>query len=303
MVEIAIGVLTGVLVVSTTAAVMLLLKQKKQAQLARERATADALQDAKAAPANENRLVHTLAELGAKLNSGTGSRELREKLATAGFHAEAAASIYMGSKLLLLCVGALVAGALVLPLMLKAAVKLSLVAMVAGICFLVPNMVLGLRRRSRSQKIRRNLPDAIDLLEICVSAGMGLDMAWNAVAEEVRRVNPPLADEMELTNLEINLGSGRAVAMRHMAERTGAEEISSLVALLVQAERFGASIVDALTTFADTMREMRSSRAEEAAEKMTVKMLFPMVLFIFPPLLIVMVGPAVVELTRTISGR
>jgi hypothetical protein len=162
---------------------------------------------------------------------------------------------------------------------------------------------LGIARDRRRKNIRRHLPDAVDLIEICVSAGLGLDQSWNSVAEEIRRVCPTLADEMELTNLEISLGASRAVAMRHMAERTGAEDISSLVALLVQSERFGASIVDALRTFATTMRETWSRRAEEGAEQMAVKMLFPMVLFIFPALLIVMVGPAVLGFIQAMGSH
>jgi tight adherence protein C len=155
-----------------------------------------------------------------------------------------------------------------------------------------------MQRDRRKAEIERHLPDAIDLLEICVTAGMGLDTAWNSVAADIRRVSPTLADEMELANLEISLGATRAAAMRHMADRTGVEEISSLVALLVQSDRFGASIVDALRVFARSMREIRTQRAEESAEKMAVKLLFPMVLFIFPALLIVMVGPAAVDIYR-----
>ncbi len=127
-------------------------------------------------------------------------------------------------------------------------------------------------------------------------------MAWNSVARQIRGVSGAFADEMELTNLEINLGVPRSTAMRHMAERTGAEDISSLVALLIQSDRFGASIVDALRTFAQSMRESRSQEASEAAEKMSVKLLFPMVLFIFPALLIVMVGPAILELVKTLGN-
>ena len=141
------------------------------------------------------------------------------------------------------------------------------------------------------------MPDAIDLLEICVSSGMGLDMAWNSVAHEIRRVSSILADEMALTNLEIHLGADRADAMRHTSDRTGADEMASLASVLVQSERFGTSIADALRTYATSMREQRSQRAEEAAEKMAVKLLIPMVVFIFPTILVVTAGPAGVKLT------
>jgi tight adherence protein C len=130
---------------------------------------------------------------------------------------------------------------------------------------------------------------------------MGMDMAWNSVSDEVRAVSPTLADEMALTNLEIHLGAPRVVAMRNMARRTGADELSSLVAVLVQSERFGTSVVDALRTYANAMRETRSMRSQEAAEKMAVKLLFPMILFIFPSVILVMIGPAGMTLYKVFA--
>jgi tight adherence protein C len=158
--------------------------------------------------------------------------------------------------------------------------------------FFLPNLAIRFRRRRRALQVRRHLPVAIDLLEVCVTAGMGLDTAWNAVSDEIRHVSMLLADEMMLVNLERQLGASRTLAMRNMAERTGAEELSSLVALLVQTERFGTSVGEALRTFAQSMREARSMRSEEAAEKLAVKLLFPLVFFIFPVMLLVMGGPA-----------
>ena len=160
------------------------------------------------------------------------------------------------------------------------------------VLFLVPNMLVTKRRNARSANIRRHLADAIDLLEVSVSAGLGLDVAWNMVADEIRRVSHVLADEMALTNLEIHLGSPRGIAMRNLVNRTDVKEIAMLVAVMAQSERFGTSIADALSTFAATMREGRSSRAEETAERLAVRMLFPMVLFIFPAIFVIAVGPA-----------
>jgi tight adherence protein C len=128
-----------------------------------------------------------------------------------------------------------------------------------------------------------------------------MDMAWNAVADEIRRVSGVLADEMALANLEVHLGVQRPDAMRHMAERTGAAEISSLVAMLVQTERFGTSIGVALKTFAESIREQRSLLAQETAEKMAVKLIVPMVVLIFPAIVIVMAGPAAMELYKMLS--
>jgi tight adherence protein C len=168
--------------------------------------------------------------------------------------------------------------------------------MVAALFFFLPNLYIARRLGQRRLEVKRHMPDAIDLLEICVSSGMGLDQAWNSVGDEIRIVSPVLADEMALANLELQLGATRAEALRHMADRTGAEEFSSLVAMLVQSERFGTSISEALSVFAKTMRETRSQRAEESAEKMAVKLLFPLVLCIFPVMLIVMAGPAVLTI-------
>lgn len=163
-------------------------------------------------------------------------------------------------------------------------------------------MFIEIRRRKRRNEISCHLPDAIDLLELSVTAGMGLDQAWKAVTDQVRGVSPTLADEMALTNLEIHPGASRPDAMRHMAERTGAPELGSLVACLVQAERFGTSMRQALRNFATGMRENRSQLAQEAAEKMAIKLLFPMILFVFPPAVMVMAGPAFISLFRALGG-
>ena len=299
-IEIAIGLLAGLFVIAIGAALGLLRQHGRQARQARERALSKEKQSDETF--GKRRVSSTAERVGQAMSSGKTSRGLRQRLAMAGFHSESAASTFLGYKLFLLILGALAVGVLVLPLELTLPLKLATAAAAGGCLFMVPNLVVEWRRRKRREEVRRHLPDAIDLLDICVSSGMGLDTAWNAVADEMRRVNTTLADEMDLANLEMSLGAGRAIAMRHMAERTGAEEISSLVALLLQSERFGASVVDALRTFAENLRETRSARAEEAAEKMAVKMLFPMVMFVFPPLLIVLVGPAMVELIATIGG-
>jgi tight adherence protein C len=242
-----------------------------------------------------------LNAVGETATGGKTTGKLARELAAAGFHGQSASYIFMGTKILMLVGGLLLAGALVLPMELAPLQKLVAAVAAAAVLSFVPNMYVQMRRRARTAEIRRTLPVATDLLEICVSSGMGLDMAWNAVADEVRQVSPTLADEMALANLEMQLGAPRPVAMRHMAERTGAEELTSLVALLLQSERFGTSIGDALRMFATTMREERTQKAEEAAEKMTVKLLFPMVLFIFPAALIVMVGPAMIMLIDALS--
>ncbi len=244
-----------------------------------------------------------LARIARAFSPGKPSESLKAELARAGFHDSSAAAVYLGAKVLLLVLGSLVALAIIVPLKLQLPALLLATVSSGIVLSFAPNVVVHLARQKRRDDIRHHLPDAVDLLEICVSAGMGLDMAWNSVADEVRRVSTVLADEMALTNLEMHLGASRTVAMRHMVDRTGAEELGSLVAVLIQSERFGTSMAEALKVFASTMREARSTRAEESAEKMAVKLLFPLVLFIFPVMLIVLAGPAVLQIAKHLTSR
>jgi len=231
------------------------------------------------------------------------SESLKAQLARAGYHSPSASTVYLGSKMLLLIAGTLATVAAILAFELPFAVQLLIGISCGALLSFLPNFVVRVRREKRRTEIRSHLPDAVDLLEICVAAGMGLDMAWNSVADEIRGVSPTLADEMALANLEIHLGASRTEAMRNMVVRTGADELGSLVAVLVQSERFGTSIAEALRTFAASMRTSRSQKAEESAEKMAVKLLFPMVLFIFPVVLIVVAGPAGIVLVDIMGGK
>jgi tight adherence protein C len=253
-------------------------------------------------PGGRTRSLDAISRLGESVSGGKTSKTLKEQLAQAGYHDPAAPTIYMGAKMLLFIVGLVGSLALFVPLALAMHLKVVSILCVTGLLSFVPNLVVARRRSRRRTEVQLHLPDAVDLLEICVSSGMGIDMAWNAVSDEVRRVSPTLGDEMALANLEIHLGAPRADAMRHMAERTGVDDIASLVATLVQSERFGTSIAEALRVFAESMREQRSQRAQEAAEKMAVKLLFPLVLCIFPAMLIVVSGPAFITIYKTIGG-
>jgi tight adherence protein C len=255
-----------------------------------------------ASPAGSSRIMQVLIRLGKLSGGGKTSGNLRAELASAGFHNANASAIFIGAKAGLFVIT--LVGVLLLASALNTSFRqtLLLIMVVCGIAFFLPNLVVESRRRVRRLDISRHLPDAIDLLEISVTAGMGLDQAWNAVADQVRAVSSNLADEMALTNLEIHLGASRPDALRHMAARTGAAELGSLVACLVQAERFGTSVRQALRNFATDMRESRSQIAQETAEKMAIKLLFPMILFVFPPAVMVMAGPAFITLTRALKG-
>lgn len=243
-------------------------------------------------------LLRFLEAIGNYASHGRTSTSLWEELVRAGFYSKAAPASYTGIKMLLFLIGLGGTAILLLPTQLNTSMKISLI-FTGGTClFFVPNIVLKICLKKRHDEISLYLPDAVDLLEICVSSGIGLSMAWNIVADEIGNVSPTLNNAMALTNFEIHLGVSRIDAMRRMAVRTGVEKISSLAATLVQTERFGTSIASALKEFAQSLREERYFRAEEQAEKTAVKLIIPMVLFIFPTIFIVTAGPAVVEIAK-----
>jgi tight adherence protein C len=246
--------------------------------------------------------LRTLSRLGLAISGRAPSGKLAERLARAGYFGQSAPAVFLGAKMFLFLAGA---GAVVvalsfIPTSWTFQTKAILVALIAGALFFVPNIALSVRRDKRRQNIRLGFPDAVDLLEVCVSSGMGLDMAWNLVGREIAHVHFILAEEMALTDLEVHLGEKRIVAMQHMAERTGVDEVRSLAGMLLQSERFGTSIADALRTFSMSMRESRIARAQEQAEKTAVKLILPMVFFVFPPIIIVLVGPAALRIANVL---
>ena len=294
MMELVIPILVFLTVVLTGSGIVLAVASRRRSLLPRLGSASAG--EAGVEVSGQSPVVRVASGLGRTLSLGRFSARLRAQLARAGYYRDSAAATYLGAKLILLVVGAAGIALVVVPFAMPVAIKVYLAGLAGACLFFVPNLLVRLKRRRRLGEIRRHLPDVIDLLEICVSAGMGLDMAWNAVSQEIREVCPTLADEMALVNLEVQLGATRTQAMRNMAARTGAEELSSLVALLVQSERFGTSVGEALRVFAGSSREERSARAEVAAEKMAVKLLFPLIFFILPVMLIVAVGPAVIAL-------
>lgn len=168
------------------------------------------------------------------------------------------------------------------------------VAVVLG--FLLPDFVLGYLIRRRQLEIRLGLPEALDLLTICVEAGLGLDQAILRVADEQRISQPQLAEELNLVNLEQRAGKPRVEALRNLAGRTDVESVRSLVAMLIQTDHFGTSVADSLRVHADSLRTQRRQEVEEQAAKTTVKLIFPLVFFIFPSLFVVVLGPAVIKI-------
>jgi tight adherence protein C len=162
--------------------------------------------------------------------------------------------------------------------------------------FFIPRFLLKRKLQERQRRLRLGLPDALDLTVICVEAGLSLDQAMMRVGEDLRTAHPELSGEFHLFDLETRAGKPRVEALRNLAERTGVDDIRALVGTLIQTDRFGTSVAQALRVHSDSLRTERRQRAEEQAAKTTVKMIIPLVLFVMPSLIFVTVGPAVIQL-------
>lgn len=227
---------------------------------------------------------------------------LRQRFMNAGWRGEHVATLFFGVKAVLTFVlpglALLITGIGAVPL--KDNQVMVTVLGMAALGYYLPNLILARRVFTRKREIFEGLPDAVDLMMVCLEAGLGLDAAIARVAQEIRLRSPQLADELYLVGLELRAGASRERSLRNMALRTGVEEMDELVTMLVQCDRFGASIADSLRVQADTLRTKRRQRAEEAAAKTPVKLLFPLIFFIFPALLLVLMGPAIISIYRVL---
>lgn len=224
-----------------------------------------------------------------------------KRLVQAGFWNPEATRIFFGSRAGL-TVGLVFAG-LGVGALLNARLfpTLLLGLWLGGLGWLMPSWYVLHRRRKRRTGIQGALADALDLLVACVEAGVGLNQALVRVSEEVRNISEALSEELAMVNLEIRAGTPRDRALRNLAERTGIEDVEGLVSTLIQTERFGTSVGRALRVQADTLRQKRRQRAEEAAAKTTIKLVFPLVLFVFPALFVVILGPAVIQVVQALA--
>jgi len=299
--EVLVGVLAFVSVVFVGVSILFLRERRHKA--AGKRLEMAQMRHEPLAAGQRSRLVRLVEHVGNYVSHGRASTSLWEQLVRAGYLGRNAPAIYTGVKMLLFTAGLAITAMLVVPWKVEIVQKVWVISLGGAVPFFLPNMVIRMQEKKRRAEIRQYLPDAVDLLEICVSSGIGLDMAWNMVAEEIHHVSPVLGNAMDLSNFEMHLGSSRTEAMRNMATRTGAEQLSSLAAILVQSERFGTSVAIALQEFASWMRDERHLRAEEEAEKLPMKLLFPMALFIFPAILVVAIGPAMIHISRTLGTQ
>ena len=216
--------------------------------------------------------------------------QLRLRLVQAGFRRDEALTIFFGIRVsLALLLFALFSTSIV------ARPNITLALAGVGFGYIVPGMVLARLAKRRAHRIRLSLADALDMLVVSVEAGLGLDQAMTRVGDELAFAYPDLSSELRLLNLELRAGKARPEALRNLADRTGVDDLSSLVTMLIQTDKFGTSVAQSLRVYSETLRTKRRQRAEEAAAKTGVKMVFPLVLCIFPAIWVVTIGPAAIK--------
>ncbi|HEV3203298.1 MAG TPA: type II secretion system F family protein [Gemmataceae bacterium] len=223
---------------------------------------------------------------------------LRVKLANAGFRSESAAAVYSGLRLASVGIFTLIALAVFLPKEDTLVGKGKWIALIAIFGFFLPTLILWWIRRNRQLEIFLTLPDALDLMVVCVESGLGLDAAMRKVCEEMKGHAKVLCEEIGLANLQLQMGRPKREVLHDLGVRTGVDDVKSLAAILIQADRFGSSVAQALRVQSDSMRTRRRQLAEEKAAKTAVQMIFPLVLFIFPGIFVVLVGPAALAIAN-----
>jgi tight adherence protein C len=215
---------------------------------------------------------------------------IRHRLVMAGYRRDEAMTVFFGIRV----VFALVLFALfATSLLAKPNIMMALGGLAIG--YVLPGMVLARLAKKRAKRVQLALADALDLLVVSVEAGLGLDQALQRVGQELAFAYPDLSDELRLVNLELRAGKARPDALRNLADRTGVEDLGSLVTMLIQTDKFGTSVAQALRVYSETLRTKRRQRAEEAAAKTGVKMVFPLVICIFPAIWVVTIGPAAIK--------
>jgi tight adherence protein C len=223
---------------------------------------------------------------------------MQRRLIRAGFRGPNALKVLYGAKLIFGVGLPLIATVLILPSQADASNKMLAVLAAVVIGFFGPNEYVKRAGRKRGKQIRRGLANALDLLVVCVESGLGLDQAIVQVAKELEHAHPEICEEFSLVNLELKAGKRRAEALRNLAERTGVDDLKKLVAVLIQADRFGTGVAQSLRAHSDYMRVQARQVAEEKAAKLGVKLVFPIFFCILPSLFVVTVGPVVMRIVR-----
>jgi tight adherence protein C len=250
-------------------------------------------------------LKDTVSSLGNVLEPGSALEKstLKIKLANAGFRSESAAQVYQGlrvASLLLFLAPAVIIFGIKNGFTFR---TMQYVLVLGGIGFYLPSIVLWYLRSKRQQEIFLTLPDALDLMVVCVESGLGLDAAMRKVTDEMKGHAVTISEEFALANLQLQMGRPRREVLHDLGVRTGVDDVRSLAAILIQADRFGSSIAHALRVQSDSMRTRRRQLAEEKAAKTAVQLIFPLVLFIFPGIFVVLVGPAAINICNNLLPK
>lgn len=277
-------------------------KRLKQLQAAEESDAAPSVGLTQSSSAMSNFLDKATPVLAQPLQpkSEAETDKLKLRLSTAGFRGPQASTIYLGLKVLTMIAGFMLGGGTVLLTMGVTPNALVRTVMVTCIAFFVPDVVLLVLCSKRKQALFLGLPDALDLMVVSVEAGLGLDQAMRKVAEEMKKAYPLIAYEFGVANMQLQMGTPRVQVLRDLGRRNGEEDLQALSSVLIQAAKFGSGVGQALRVQSDTMRRRRRQIAEEKAAKTAVKLIFPLVLFIFPGIFVVLVGPAAVSLIRNL---
>ena len=278
---------------------------ERLAKLSRPQSLAD-IEDPKVAK-NERfqGLVETAKALSTPLMPQTEleQSELKTKLANAGFRSDAAPMVYSGLRFGTLLLFFLGSAAIFLPGRPMVWSTFQWVVIFTGIGFYLPSITLWWLRKKRQEAIFLSLPDALDLLVVCVESGLGLDAAMRKVCDEMAEHAKVICEEFSLANFQLQMGRPRREVLHDLGVRTGVDDVRALAAILIQADRFGSSIAQALRVQSDSMRTRRKQYAEEKAAKTAVQLLFPLILFIFPGIFVVLVGPAAINIMETMFNK
>jgi tight adherence protein C len=244
-------------------------------------------------------LANLTRQVGEKVPVSQQDASLTSRyMVAAGYRTDTAVRVYYGLKVIL-CVVLVILAFLFRETITSNAILRIVLVVAAGLAgYFGPGLVLDKMVAARQERIRLSLPDALDLLVVCVEAGLGLDQAIRNVADELRMTHKDISDELGLVNLEMRAGKRRADALRNLADRVGEAELRKLVAILVQADRFGVSVAESLRTHSDFMRVRRRQEAEERAAKVGVKLVFPIFFFILPSMLVVSAGPGLLRIFK-----
>lgn len=248
-------------------------------------------------------LLQFLAMLGGFLPADDSKESLQSGLVRAGIRDATAPMVFLGAKVVCAVLGA--SGWLTVNFAMARPLGSTLFSgFVAGVVgFYLPTLWLYSKGETRRTHIQQSLPDALDLLVVCVESGLGLNAAVERVGREIALASPALSDELLMVNQEIRTGLARTEALRRLARRTGVEDVYALTAMMIQADRLGTSIAQSLRAHAESMRTKRRQRAEQMARKAGIKLAFPLVFLIFPALLVVILGPAAIQLMEAIAAQ